>query len=123
MAKKQVEVASTSAQSGKALVIDLEQEWDKFNKNLHRDTNIEQTSELQTPKQTQHKENPGKAKEGATGTQDIEIIPTIPTSEIILRIEEMPPLDIFYCPTHKVVVRRQKEEKKTRCHGCYNFGK
>jgi len=36
---------------------------------------------MKTPKQTQHKENQETTKEGAIGTQDIEIIPIVPTSE------------------------------------------
>lgn len=46
------------------------------------------------------------------GTQDIEIIPTTPTLEIVLRIEEITLLDVFYSPTHKVVVKRQIKKRK-----------
>lgn len=52
LAKKQIYVASTLAQSGKALVIDLEQGWEQFNKKLLADTNLKETSKLQTPKKT-----------------------------------------------------------------------
>ena len=40
--------------------------------------------------------------------QDQEIIPAYPTQEIILKIEELPPLDFFYSPSHKVVVKRRR---------------
>lgn len=105
--KKQTQVSSTSTQSRKVPVIDLDKEWKKFNKNLQTCTNLEETSELKTPKQNQHKENPETTKHGVTNTQDIEVIPTFPTSKIVLKIEEIPPLDILYSPTHKVVVKRQ----------------
>jgi len=44
--------------------------------------------------------------------QDVELIPATPTSEIILRIEEIPPLDVFYSPTHKAVIKRQRKKRK-----------
>lgn len=45
-------------------------------------------------------------------TQEIEHIPIAPTFEIVLRIEEIPPLDVFYIPQHKVVIRRQRKKIK-----------
>jgi len=74
----------------------LEKEWGYFNKNLHTD---EQTSEIQTPKQTQNKSTQETTLEKNVGTQDVELVPATPSSEIILRIEEIPPLDVFYSPT------------------------
>jgi len=44
---KQEEVHSTSTQLAKTTVIDLEKEWEHFNKKLHTD---EKTPEIQTPK-------------------------------------------------------------------------
>lgn len=67
---------------------------------------------MQTPKQTQHKSNPETIEERAMNTQDLEIIPITPTSKIVLRIKETPPLDVFYSPTHKVVVKRQRKKRK-----------
>lgn len=43
---------------------------------------------------------------------DMEHIPIIPSSELMLKIEEIPPLDIFYSPQHKAVVRRQRKKRK-----------
>lgn len=42
----------------------------------------------------------------------MEHIPIIPYSEIMLKIEEIRPLDVFYSPQHKVVVRRQRKKRK-----------
>ena len=45
-------------------------------------------------------------EEQATMPQHTEIIPALPTSEIVLKVTEIPPLDVFYSPLHKDVVRR-----------------
>jgi len=42
----------------------------------------------------------------------MEHIPITPSSEIMLKIEEIPPLDVFYSPQHKAVVRRQRKKRK-----------
>ena len=41
-----------------------------------------------------------------------EHIPIAPSSELPLSVEEIPPLDIFYSPQHKAVVRRQRKKRK-----------
>lgn len=42
----------------------------------------------------------------------MEHIPIAPSSELMLKIEEIPPLDIFYSPQHKAIVRRQRNKRK-----------
>ena len=42
----------------------------------------------------------------------MEHIPITPSSELMLKIEEIPPLDVFYSPQHKVVVRIIKKKRK-----------
>lgn len=91
-ASKQVEIHSTSTQPIKPLVIDLEEEWDKFNKRLHIE---EQMPELQTPQQ---KTTQGITTKETINTQEVEQISVTPTSEIVLKIEEISPLDMFYSP-------------------------
>ena len=44
--------------------------------------------------------------------QDIEIIPENPTEGIVLKIEEIPPLDVFYSPKHRAIFRRQGKKRK-----------
>ena len=44
--------------------------------------------------------------------KDIEIIPENLTDEIVLHIEEIPPLDVFYNPKHRAVVKRQRKKRK-----------
>ena len=42
---------------------------------------------------------------------DKEIIPAYPTDQIVLQIEDIPSLDIFYSPVYKVVVKRNKRRR------------
>lgn len=44
--------------------------------------------------------------------KDMEIIPENPSDEIILHVEEIPPLDVFYSPKHRAVVKRQRKKIK-----------
>ena len=50
--------------------------------------------------------------EQATTSRQAEIIPALPTLEIVLKVTEITPLDVFYSPLHKVVVRRQRKRKR-----------
>ena len=43
----------------------------------------------------------------------MEIIPEHPTGEIMLKVEEILPLDIFYSPKHRVVVKKQRKRRRT----------
>ena len=47
-----------------------------------------------------------------TNVSEMEHIPITPSSELMLKIEEIPPLDVFYSPQHKAVVRRQRKKRK-----------
>jgi len=51
-----------------------------------------------------------------TASKDIakkrEIIPENPSGEITLNIEEIPPLDVFYRPKHRAVLKRQRKKRK-----------
>lgn len=44
--------------------------------------------------------------------KEIKIIPKYSSSEIALSIEEIPPLDVFYSPKHRVVVKRKRKKRK-----------
>jgi len=43
---------------------------------------------------------------------DKEVILIVPISEIILRVEDILPLDIFHSPKHHVVVSQQKKKRR-----------
>lgn len=51
-------------------------------------------------------------EEQATTSQHTEIIPALPTSEIVLRVTEIPPINVFYSPLHKDVVRRKRKRRR-----------
>lgn len=67
------------------------------------DTGMEGTSDFQTPKKTLQVVN---------RETNVEIIPSYPTSQVVLRIEEIPSLDIFYSLAHKSMIRRQRKKIK-----------
>ena len=48
----------------------------------------------------------------ATSAQDMGIIQNFPIDEIILNIEEVPPLDVFYSPKCKYVMTRPKKRQR-----------
>jgi len=50
--------------------------------------------------------------EETANEQVVEHIPVTLTSEITLRIEEIPPMDVLYFPQHKAKVKRQRKKRK-----------
>ena len=53
--------------------------------------------------------------EGTSGlpiSQDVEIIPKDQLDEIVLHIEEIPTLDVFYSPKHRAIVKRQRKKRR-----------
>ena len=52
---------------------------------------------------------------------DVEHIPISPSSELVLKVEEIPPLDVFYSPQHKAVVRKQRKKRKLESTLSQNF--
>ena len=50
--------------------------------------------------------------EGAINTQEMEHILVALSAKMVLKIEEITPLNIFYSSQHKAVVRRQRKKRK-----------
>ena len=75
--------------------IELEKEWETFNDLINVEGQNTQTpvTNVQTIKNIVTGETSNVAK--------TEHIPISPSSELVLKIEEIPPLDIFYIPQHK----------------------
>jgi len=69
-------------------------------------TNILNEDSQENPVEVNSRNNCRKS----CGTQDIELILATPTSKIILRIEETDPIDVFYSPTQKDVIKRQRKK-------------
>lgn len=49
---------------------------------------------------------------GPPKSKDIEIIPKDPSDQIILQVEDIPPLDVFYSPRHRAVVKRSRKRRR-----------
>jgi len=50
---------------------------------------------------------------GISGTvTETEHIPVTPSSEIVFNVEDIPPLDVFYSPKYKAVVKKQRKKRK-----------
>src|SRR5690606_703919 len=45
-------------------------------------------------------------------SQDVEVINKDPSDQIVLQVEEIPPLDIFYSPKHRAVIKRSKKRRR-----------
>ena len=86
--------------------IELEKEWETFNDLINVEGQNTQTlvSNVQTAK--------GLVTGISGNVTETEHIPITPSSELVLKIEKIPPLDIFYSPQHKEVVRKQRKKRK-----------
>ena len=92
----------------------LLQEWQQFDSII---SNLEcskgtETSKAEDTQETTSKQVPSGTS-GLPRTKEVQIIPKDPSDQIILQIEEIPPLDVFYSPRHKAVVKRQRKRKRT----------
>lgn len=46
----------------------------------------------------------------------MEIIPKDTSNQIVLQIEDIPPLDVFYSPKHRTVVKIQRKRRRLDQH-------
>lgn len=92
----------------------LIKEWEQFNSII---SNPKNTQGFTTPYvSTTHKKLVNIVPIARTSGppqfhKEIEILPENPTDEIVLHVEEIPPLDIFDSPKHRVVVKRQEKDE------------
>lgn len=92
----------------------LLKEWQQFDSNIR---NTESLQGFSTPETTTTQKIARNmvSTEGTSGppmTQKyIEIIPEYPSNEIVLCVEEIPPLDVFYNAKHSVIVKRQRKKR------------
>lgn len=106
MSPKQAETPTPLAKPTKPVVVDLEKEWENFNELINTE---EQSAEsLINLRETTIE----MIVEGAINTQETEHILVALSSEIVLRIEEIPPMNVFYSPQHKAFIRRQRKKRK-----------
>jgi len=91
----------------------LLQEWQQFNSIIE---NLECSKDDEVSKEGDTQEATSKQVSGKTNDppklKETKIIPKDPSGEIILQVEEIPPLDVFYNPKHKVVVKRHRKRRR-----------
>ena len=92
----------------------LLQEWQQFDSII---SNLEGPQGASTLKVTDGQDTtstmvPSEGTSGLPTSTDLEMIPKDPSDQIILQVEDIPPLDVFYSPKHKVVVRRQRKRRR-----------
>jgi len=88
------------------VISELDKEWETFNELINLEGQIPKTPVSNT--QVTEEVIPTIV----SNISESEHAPIIPSSELVLNIEEIPPLDIFYSPQHKAVVRRQRKKMK-----------
>lgn len=125
--EKQVMDTLAIETSSEAQGTSLEHEWDQFNQKL-QDTakapNTQETDEFKTPLKIHQDTEPKFVGEQstpmdqeATTSQHAKIIPALPTLESVLKVIEIPPLDVLYIPLHKAVVQRQRKRRRVDALG------
>lgn len=92
----------------------LLQEWQQFDSIIN---NLETPRGFGIPQVTVSQKTttttiPGEGTSGLPSSKDMEIIPKYPSDQIVLQIEYIPPLDVFYSPKHRVVVKRQRKSRR-----------
>ena len=92
---------------------ELLKEWQQF------DTIIsggKDSKSINTPKTSNMQDDTSsQVLSGTSGppkSKDIEIIPKGPSDQIILQVEDIPPLDVFYSPRHRAVVKRSRKRRR-----------
>ena len=92
----------------------LLQEWKQFDSIIN---GLECSKDIDTSKTTDTQDiTSPQVLSGTSGppiSKDVEIIPRDPSDQIILQVEDIPPLDVFYSPRHRAVVKRQRKRRRT----------
>lgn len=91
----------------------LLKEWRQFDSIISNPKNSQDfsTPEVTIGHKTATSTIPIEGISGLPTSKDVEIIPKDPSDEIVLHIEEIPPLNVFDSPQHRVVVKRQRKKR------------
>ena len=95
----------------------LSEVWKEFNLKLQGDQGVIITDQQQIVYTSQTKSQDSfttRTSNKLVRTKKMEFIMGFPTTEIVLNIQEIPPLDILYSPKHKAVMSRQKKRRRTQ---------
>ena len=93
----------------------LLKEWQQFDSIISNTESLQgfSTPEVTTSQKTAIGTVPTEGTSIPPMTQkDIEMIPENPSNEIVLHVEEIPHLDVFYSPKNKAVIKRQRKKRK-----------
>ena len=99
-------------EQSKQIPVDTEliKEWNQFDSIISGKETSKDSDALRTPDTTV-----SPVLEGTSGpptVQNIEEVTQNPSDLVDLQVEEIPPLDIFYSPKHKAVVRRSRKRRR-----------
>ena len=99
-------------EQSKQIPVDTEliKEWNQFDSIINGKEAPKDSDVLKTPDTTI-----SPVLEGTSGpptVQNIEEVTQNPSDLVDLQVEEIPPLDIFYSPKHKAVVRRSRKRRR-----------
>ena len=86
------------------VINELDKEWETFNEMINLEGQIPKTPTSNTQIAG------GVMPIMVSNISEKEHAPITPSLELVLNIEEIPPLEIFYSPQHKAVVRRQRKK-------------
>ena len=89
-------------------------EWQQFDSII---SNLETSQGFSTPQVTVGQERtkttvPIEGINSISISKDAEIIPKDPSDQIVLQIEDIPSLDVFYSPKHRAIVKRQRKRRR-----------
>ena len=92
---------------------ELIKEWNQFDSII---SGKEGSKDTDTPKTSDAPDTTSSQVLGGTSdppiSQDVEVINKDPSDQIVLQVEEIPPLDIFYSPKHRAIVKRFKKKRR-----------
>ena len=83
---------------------ELDKEWESFNELINLEGQVPKTPMNDTQ---EVQEVAPTIVSVTTEAEDLSITPSL---ELLLNVEEIPPLDVFCSPQHKAVVRRQRKK-------------
>ena len=97
----------------------MDEIWKEFSQTLNYKNDepqivrvLQQINVHDTPKNPKKSSKAKKITGISHDEKDIEITLAFASFEIVLNIKKIPPLDIFYIPQHKVVVKRGRKKRK-----------
>ncbi len=105
---KESQSKQTTTDTNMGVITDpeLQKEWQQFSTII---SGGKDSQSIDTPKTSSVQDDTSsQVLSGTSGppkTKDVEVIPKGPSDQITLQVEDIPPLDVFYSPRHRAVVK------------------